>query len=370
MNAWMRLRNEDDVPSPALLIYHERVVENIRRTVALAGGVERLRPHVKTHKLAPIIALELAQGIRKFKVATIAEAEMCAAAGAPDVMLAYQPVGPNVRRIVELAQKFSRTGFSCLVDNSATVLALGAAATAAGRSLDVFLDLDIGYLRTGIAPGPEAVALSQMIACTPGLHSAGLHAYHGLLRTPDREKRVRDTNAAFEPVWTLRDELLAAGLPVPVVVAGGTSSFPILGGRDGVEVGPGATVLWDTFYTEFCPDLDFLHAAVLLTRVISRPGSNRLCLDLGCKAIASEMPLGTPRVRLAGLEDATLVMQNEEHLVVETPRAREYPIGTAIYGIPRHICPTVALYDEVFVVRDERAVETWPVIARARRITV
>jgi D-threonine aldolase len=107
---------------------------------------------------------------------------------------------------------------------------------------------------------------------------------------------------------------------------------------------------------------------VLITRVVSKPAPGRLCLDLGHKAIASEMP--HPRVKLFGLEDANFSMHSEEHLVVETPRADEYKVGSVIYGIPRHICPTVALHHDVWVVRDGKAVDRWEVTARKRRITI
>jgi len=365
---WFRLANEEDVPSPALLVYPERIEENLRRMVATAGGAERLRPHVKTHKLPQIVTLALSLGITKFKAATIAEAEMCAMQGAPDVLLAYQPVGPNVRRVVELARKYPRTRVSCLVDNAEILAALSGAAAAARIALDVFLDLNIGMDRTGIKPGPEAAALYRALSQAPGLRAAGFHAYDGHLHDPDHAQLVRDAAATFAPVWRLREELGAAGLPVPLVVAGGTPTFSILAGHAGVELGAGTLVLWDFGDTERCPDLDFLPAALLLARVISRPTPNRLCLDLGHKAVASEMP--QPRVKLLGLPDAVFVLHNEEHLVVETDRAAEYPVGTVVYGIPRHICPTVALQSEVFVVRGRRMVETWPVVARARRITL
>src|SRR6202042_3504322 len=133
----------------------------------------------KTHKLSQILDLEMQQGIKKFKAATIAEAEMCAADGAPDVLLAYQPVGPNVRRMVALVQKFPGTKFSCLADNRATVSALSSAAASAGVTLDVFLDVNVGMNRTGIVPGPEAAEVYRAISSSPGLHAAGLHAYDG-----------------------------------------------------------------------------------------------------------------------------------------------------------------------------------------------
>src|SRR5690606_12904359 len=106
---WFEVADAGTVASPALLVYAARADENLRRTIAMAGGVERLRPHVKTHKLAPIVERHLALGITRFKCATIAEAEMTAAAGAPDVLLAYQPVGPNIARLAALCARFPGT---------------------------------------------------------------------------------------------------------------------------------------------------------------------------------------------------------------------------------------------------------------------
>src|SRR6266705_3098251 len=104
---WYKLDNADEVSSPAVLIYYDRMVENLRRMLAIVGGdASRLRPHIKTHKVPEIISLHLQRGITKFKCATIVEAEMLALADARDVLLAYQPVGPNVRRLVALMQRF------------------------------------------------------------------------------------------------------------------------------------------------------------------------------------------------------------------------------------------------------------------------
>jgi D-serine deaminase-like pyridoxal phosphate-dependent protein len=114
--------------------------------------------------------------------------------------------------------------------------------------------------------------------------------------------------------------------------------------------------------------MDFLPAAVLLTRVVSKPTSTRLCLDLGHKAVASEMP--HPRVVFLNLDDATPVVHSEEHLVVETPRADSLAVGDCLYGIPWHICPTVALHSELVVVRNARAGERWKVAARDRVLTI
>ena len=115
------------------------------------------------------------------------------------------------------------------------------------------------------------------------------------------------------------------------------------------------------------PDMNFLPAALLLTRVVSKPSANRLCLDLGHKAVASENP--HPRVEFLDLPDAKAVMHSEEHLVVETVLAEQFPVGTCLYGIPWHICPTVALYSEAVVVRNGQAQGQWAIMARARKLT-
>jgi D-serine deaminase-like pyridoxal phosphate-dependent protein len=366
--AWYTVENVDGIPSPALLVYPDRAEENIRQAVAIAGGARRLRPHLKTSKLPEVVRMHLDQGIARFKVATIAEAEMAARAGATDVLLAYQPVGPNVARLVRLVQTFPATRFSAVVDDAATVTALGAAAVAAGVSVDLFVDLDGGMHRTGIAPGSAAVELYRMLSTTPGVRAAGIHMYDGHVRATDLEARRRASDEAFAAVTAMRDALTRAGLEVPAVVAGGTPTFPIHAGREGVECSPGTSVFWDAGYASALPDLPFEPAIVLLTRVVSRPTPTRLCLDLGHKAVASENP--HPRVTLFGLEDATAVGHSEEHLVLETDRAADYPVGTPIYGVPWHVCPTVALHDEAVVVREGRAGERWRVTARARTLTI
>jgi D-serine deaminase-like pyridoxal phosphate-dependent protein len=114
--------------------------------------------------------------------------------------------------------------------------------------------------------------------------------------------------------------------------------------------------------------MDFLNAALVLTRVVSKPGGNRLCLDLGHKAIASENP--HPRAVFLNLPDAQAVSHSEEHLVIESERARQIELGACLYGVPWHVCPTVALHSEAVIVRGGRARERWGVVARSRRLTV
>ena len=364
---WFRLSNEAEVPSPALLIFEERADANVRLMLKIAGGPARLRPHVKTHKLGPLVTRQLALGIVKFKCATIAEAEMCARAGAPDVLLAFAPVGPNIARFCELARAFPAVRFSTIADDSAAIRALSAAARDARLTLDVLLDVDCGMHRTGTAPD-AALALYRQLAGSAALRAAGLHAYDGHIHEPDPTARRAQCDAAFAPVLALREALENTGLPVPALVAGGTPTFPFHAAHADRECSPGTSVLWDFGYGDKFADLPFQCAAVLLTRVVSKPGPNLLCLDLGHKAVSAENP--PPRVRLLELPDATAVTHSEEHLVIGTPRAAQFAVGDALHGIPRHVCPTVALHSEAFVIRGGAASERWPITARARRITI
>jgi D-serine deaminase-like pyridoxal phosphate-dependent protein len=365
---WFAIANAAEVPSPSLLLYPDRVEENVRRMIALAGGPARLRPHIKTHKMPELIKMQLRLGITKFKCATIAEAEMTAAAGAPDVLLGYQPVGPNAVRMLQLVRQYPDTQFTAVADDEGAIRRLAELFSSAGLTLALLLDVDCGMHRCGIEPGPRAVALYRLIAASPGLQAAGLHVYDGHIHDADPAARAAACEKACAPIFAFRDQLVAAGLPVPKILAGGTPTFPMHARRGDVECSPGTCVLWDFGYADKMADMDFLIAALVLTRVISKPGGNRLCLDLGHKAIAAENP--QPRVRLFGLEDAQFITHSEEHLVVETPRAGEFKVGDALYGIPRHICPTVALHSDAVVIRNGLAEGRWKVTARERRLTL
>lgn len=369
MSFWYEIENVADVASPALLIYPDRVLENLKRMIAMAGGdAARLRPHVKTHKLPQIIRMKRSLGIERFKTSTIAEAEMTAMEGGQDVLLAYQPVGPNVVRLAKLIQRFPQTRFSALVDNEWSLEEISKGAIEHGVEVNLFVDLNVGMNRTGIVPGEAAVRLYSRVCNTCGIAPAGVHAYDGHLHNANFVALTSESNSVFSSVLSFIERLDNERLPVPHIVAGGTPTSSLLLKHPKVEVGAGTTVLWDFGQAETSPDLNYLNAAVLLARVISRPTSDRLCLDVGHKAVASEM--AQPRVRWFGLENAEVVMHSEEHLVLRIDNAEQFAVGTVLYGIPRHICPTVALHNEVGCVRDGRVVERWPVTARARCLTI
>jgi D-serine deaminase-like pyridoxal phosphate-dependent protein len=283
-------------------------------------------------------------------------------------MLAMPCVGINAHRFAELARKFPATTFSTIADDEETIRFLASGAQQHHVSIGVFLEMDCGMGRTGIEPGERAAYLCHVIKDTPRLQFAGLHAYDGHIHDADLATRRERCAASYAPVLAFRDRLRGEGVIVKEFLAGGSPTFAIHAEHTDRICSPGTTVLWDFGYGEKHPDLPFKQAAVLLARVISKPGHNRLTLDLGHKSVAAENP--HPRVRFEELPEVEVLMQNEEHLVLQTDRAHEFAIGQALHGIPRHVCPTVALHGEAVVIEGGRVADRWPVLARNRKITI
>jgi len=357
--------------SPSLVIFRDLVEQNLAGMIHIACNAQRLRPHCKTHKMREIVRMQLDAGITRHKCATIAEAEMLATAGVKDIFLAYNPVGPNVSRVVRLCERFSDAKFIVTGDAPGPIAELGQAATAAGQQIEVLLDLNTGQNRTGVPAGDEAKRLYRAIASTPGLKAGGIHLYDGQNHQSDPTERRAAVQKCWEAAATLRDALVADGLEVARIVAGGTGSFPMYAELDdpAIELSPGTLIFQDANYRNMFPDLQFTPAALLLTRVVSRPTADRVTFDLGYKAVASDPPAGR-RLVMPAIPDAQFVLQNEEHLVVQTERASEFEPGDYTLAIPSHVCPTCALHRSAYVVWGGRVQAEWEVVGRDRLLTI
>jgi D-serine deaminase-like pyridoxal phosphate-dependent protein len=367
-NAWYVIDNVEDVFSPALLVYPDRIEENILRMIYIAGDAGRLRPHIKTHKMPEIVRLQMKHGIKKFKCATIAEAEMAGRCGAPDILLAYQPAGPNINRFFNLKQSYPGTKFSCIADSEEVIRQLSDAAAAKKMEAHIWLDINSGMNRTGVVPGEKAGVLINLINNLPMLKMEGLHVYDGHIHEPDPVLRRKICDESFAPVSDFIKQLENNNFESIKVIAGGSPTFPVHALRKNVELSPGTVLLWDYGYSSAFSDMDFLHAAVLLTRVVSKPAQDLVCLDLGHKSVASEFP--QPRIIIPGSGDYSIISHNEEHMVMRTNEAGMMNIGDPLYAIPYHICPTVDRFDIVSVVKNGKVTGQWSVEARKRVITI
>ena len=354
------------IPTPALICFPETMEENIRRMIEIAGSPDRLWVHIKTVKAPDILLRLMAAGITHFKCATFAEAEMAGRCGAKNVLWAYPLVGPNIRLMLELQRRFPETGWFALADHPAQIQAIGHAARQEGTEIRLMADVDLGMHRTGVPPEK----LEEICSCmteTDGVRVQGIHAYDGHVHasSPAERQALADAeHAALDPVVT---DLREKGIPLEYVIWGGTPTFPCHSTYPQASLSPGTCVLHDAGYARHFPDLPFIPAAMVLTRVISHPSPDTFTLDLGYKGLAADAE--QPRARLRGCEEAEPVLQSEEHWVLRMPAGHRRPeIGEVLYAIPSHICPTVHLYPSYLVIRDGAVAGEWPIPARNRSV--
>lgn len=359
---WYEIDEVERIVSPSLLVYPDRIEKNIQTMISIAGRAERLRPHVKTYKIAEIIKLQLKYGITKFKCATIAEAELLAFSGADDILLAMQPVGSTINRFFDLIDKYPNTGFSTIVDCKEIIEEIATKAKEEGKDVPLWLDINNGMDRTGVLPNKEAIVLYERINKHSNLITKGLHVYDGHIHESDYDLRKEICDKDFEAVVDLKNKIERLGMKIETIVAGGTPTFPIHAKRENVELSPGTPLLWDQGYADAYQDLDFFLAAVLLCNVVSKPKANLVCLNLGHKAVAAEMPF--PRVKLLNFENCQQISHSEEHLVLECKDSNKYKVGDVCYAIPTHICPTVPKYANVLTVEKGKVTGAWEVAAR------
>lgn len=369
-NNWWKINSEIRIDTPFLAVYEDRIQSNIERLIeSVNGETQKLRPHIKTHKIGEILDLFKTYSINKIKCATIAEAELAAIHEIQDVLLAYQPVGVKKERWISLIQKYPNTSFSTIVDNLDSAKALNKIAKENDLKLTVYLDLNTGMNRTGISIHKDWSTLIYEVLELENLHFAGIHIYDGHLKGDVEERIAAASNSFFsinERIETIEQKL---GYELKIV-AGGSNTFPFYATQKNVECSPGTFVFWDSNYQIHLQEQNFEPALVIVGTIVSKPTNTTFCIDIGYKAVASENPIDK---RLVILNDENLIptAHSEEHLIIENRGKNEYAIGDKIYAQPYHVCPTCALYDSVQVVNNEHQIcDQWQVVARSRKINI
>lgn len=365
-----RFEGQEKEVSPQLVYYPALIRDNIAKMIKMAGSPERLWPHIKTHKNAYVVKMQMEAGITRFKCATIAEAEMAARAGAEHLLIAYPLVGPNPGRFVTLKKMFPKTVFYAIGDDTEQIQRLGRIALEEGMCVNVLMDMDTGQHRTGV-PMEKAVALYREWASFPGVTMCGMHCYDGQRHESDSRVRWDAVEKVDAVLLALKKQLEEDGFDCSILVMGGTPSFPAHISLTEEYLSPGTCVIQDAGYRDAYQDMDFVPAACVMSRVVSRPGEDTFTLDMGTKAVASDPP--AERGEIVGMEYAKTVLQNEEHWVVKVPQEHvaDIPkIGSEVFVIPTHVCPTSALYPEVLAVEDKKLIGRWPVEARNRKLTI
>ena len=358
--------NFTKIESPGLIIYPEIVKANIKKAIDMVGGnVARLRPHIKTHKTQEVNELLLNAGIFKFKCATIAEAELLAISMAKDVLLSIQPTGTTLIRFIELIKFYPNVQFSCLVDDYVAAIEINDLAIKNSLMVDIFIDINVGMNRTGIMPIAAFRLITDINDHLSHLTIKGLHAYDGHIRDFEISQRIEHIQNDFAEFHTLVDKVDDAY----ELVVGGTPSFLVHHINHRFVCSPGTFVFFDIGYAHLFPHNTFNLAVQIISRVISKPTASTICIDLGHKSVAAENPIEN-RVRFIDFPHWTLKSQSEEHGIIEVEENSKIEIGQVIRMHPYHICPTVALHQNLQVIENNELIGDWSVKARNRKINI
>jgi D-serine deaminase-like pyridoxal phosphate-dependent protein len=337
-----------EIDTPVLLLDLDVMEQNIARMAEAFRGLKaKLRPHVKTHKTPIIAHQQLAAGAIGITCAKLGEAEVMVEGGIRDILIANQIVG--ARKIARLVSLARHADLRVAVDDPQNVKELSQAAQAAGVSLRILVEVNVGMHRCGVEPGEPALALAQKVDLAPALRFAGLMGYEGhLVFVPDlveRKKRVhRDMQALIDTVSFLESK----GLPVEIVSAGGTGTAMITGTLPCItEIQAGSYVFMDGRYKTI-EGVDFDCALTLLTMVVSRPTPDRVIIDAGMKTLTHEF--GLPRFK--GREDLELLSLSEEHGTVKLrdPSVVLKP-GDRLEIIPSHGDTTLNIHNYYYCLR-------------------
>ena len=355
---------KEALDTPALLVdldVMERNIERMARTIVREAGVG-WRPHTKAMKNPALAHILMRAGAHGVTCAKLGEAEVMAAAGVHDILVANQVVGPQkIARLVNLRR---HCDVMVLVDGIENVAELDRAARDKGVRLRVLIELDTGMHRAGVEPGDSALALARRIVPCQGLHLAGLMTWesHTLMIVDPEEKR-RAVTEALGRVTDTAELCREAGIPMEIISCGGTGTYWISAFAPGVtEIQAGGGIFCDMRYrNDF--GVDHEYAMTVLATVTSRPVPERIICDAGKKTMSSEhadpMPIG-----IEGVETLTF---SAEHGRIELREASVLPrVGERIEFVAGYSDTTVMVHDEIFGIRDGRIETVWPLWGRGR----
>ena len=353
--------NKRDIDTPALIVDLDLMEANIARMAAFfqAHGVG-WRPHTKGQKVPQIALMELAAGAHGITCAKLGEAQVMAAAGINDILIANQVVGPQ--KTARLAALLGSADIIVAVDNVDNARELSQAVSQGDYPLRVLIEVDNGMHRAGVAPGEPTVALARAISALPGLRFCGLMAWEAHCLGLPMDQRIPCCQQAIGVLVGTANQCRAAGLEVDIVSCGGTGTFQITAGLPGVtEIQAGGAIFCDVLYESWGIKHPF--ALRVNSTVTSRPAGNRLVTDAGRKALSVDIAEPRP----VGIEHVSGVRLGAEHGIIDLSQPNnDIRVGDRIDWIVGYGDTTVCLHDEMIAVRDDQVEAVWPILGRGK----
>ena len=358
-----------DLDTPALLINLDIMERNLARVGDYARQHRlRLRPHTKTHKIPALGRQQLALGAVGLTVAKVSEAEVMLDSGSPDLLIAFPTFGAaKLARVMDVAR---RTQVTMALDSLEVARPLSAAAVAAGVSIGVLAEMDVGMGRVGVDGGEPLLKLAQGLQALPGLSFQGVAFYPGQIKMLDGEGRV-EMGKVSERLALALDLLRRHSIECLIVSAGSTPTWMHTHQMPGVnEIRPG-TYIFNDINTVMAGACGWDDCAVsILTTVVSTARPKQMILDGGSKTFSSDRLANSSDVTFGRIVEepaARFHKMSEEHGFVDVGEAqRKFEVGERVRVIPNHVCVAVNLHERVYGLRGDTIESVWPVAGRGK----
>jgi len=353
---------KNDIDTPILCVDLDRLESNIRSMAdtCKSHGVA-WRPHCKCHKSSIIAKMQIDAGAIGITCAKLGEAEVMAAGGVNDLLIANLIVGQQkLDRLVELRRIADPV---VCVDHLDQAQAFSAAISKGGLNLRTIIEVDIGLNRVGVEPGAATVQLAQQLSDMPGIEFSGIMGYEGhLLTVEDQQEKTTRIHQALDTLVQCKNEIESAGIECEIVSCGGTGSYFISVEHPKItELQAGGGIFMDAFYRNICQVPDLQYAVTVTTSVVSRPTRDRAIIDAGRKTLNQE--LHRPLVK--DHDDITVEQLSAEHGRLQLANAaQELRIGDRLELIPGYVDFTSMLHNFFYVFRNDRLEAVWPIEAR------
>lgn len=352
---------KDDIDTPALLLDLDVLEANIAHVAqsCRANGVN-WRPHFKGHKTIEIAKRQLAAGAIGITCAKLGEAEILAAAGVRDILIANQIVGDA--KIARLVRLLDMADVIVSVDSIENIAALAAATH--GKRLRVVMEVNTGMNRAGVEPGEPALALAAEIAKHPGLHLVGVMGWEAHATSiADPALKEKTVATAIGLLTATADQCRKAGHDMRIVSCGGTGTFLYCVKQPGVtEVQVGGAVLGDEHYRGH-HNVNMPVSLTLLARVTSRPAPTRIILDAGRKTMSADTAIPRP-LNVPPVADVWL---SAEHARLELEAPSDTPrVGDRVEFVLGYTDTTVHLHEEIVAMRKGAVEAVWKVAGRGK----
>lgn len=357
-----------ELSTPAVVIDLDVVEQNLDRMASYCRSHHlNLRPHTKTHKMLEVARMQLERGAIGLAVAKVGEAEVMARSGTKQILVAHPIFGhEQLERLCRIAREID---VLIAVDNEETAMAISRAGVQHGCTLGILVELDAGFRRCGLPPGPACTLLANTIERLPGISMRGLMTYFGNIWGTEEERRVQVATAASAVEQTL-EAFQTARMPLEIVSGGSTPAAAFSHQVPGLtEIRPGTYVFNDmnTYYQGACRLVDC--AVRVLTTVISTAIEGQAIIDAGSKTLSHDTLSSGPMKGYGYIVEepsVPLFRLNEEHGYLDVSQARRFPIGESLTVIPNHVCTCINMHDEVFLIRGEQVIDSWKVAARGK----